>query len=159
MEEDKPLVDKEYLLEKFTGKGGWTYALIPEISQAKDAPFGWVKVKGFIDDYELSQYKLLPMGNGELFLAVKAGIRKKIKKEAGDYVKIKLYSDKSPTKVPKELLLCFENESKKVYQNFLKLTQGEQKTYLDWIYSAKKEETKVERITTMMNQLAKIKTK
>ena len=26
---EEPLVDKEYLLEKFPGKGGWTYALIP----------------------------------------------------------------------------------------------------------------------------------
>ena len=28
---EEPLVDKEYLLEKFPGKGGWTYALIPKI--------------------------------------------------------------------------------------------------------------------------------
>ena len=69
MKKEKPLVDKVYLLEKFTGKGAWTYAEIPEISQDKTAPFGWVKVKGFIDDYELNQHKLLPMGNGKLFLA------------------------------------------------------------------------------------------
>ena len=31
--EVKPLVNREYLLEKFPGKGGWTYALIPEILQ------------------------------------------------------------------------------------------------------------------------------
>ena len=156
MEQKKPLVDKEYLLEKFTGKGGWTYALIPEILQDKNAPFGWVKVKGFIDNYELKQYKLLPMGNGRLFLAVKAAIRKKIKKEAGDYVKITLYLDKSPIEITEELLLCFENESKHIYQNFLQLTQGEQKSYLDWIYSAKKQDTKVERIANMMRKLSKI---
>lgn len=28
---EKPLVDKDYLLQKFEGKGGWTYAEIPEI--------------------------------------------------------------------------------------------------------------------------------
>lgn len=27
----KPLVDKDCLLEKFSGKGGWTYAEIPEV--------------------------------------------------------------------------------------------------------------------------------
>lgn len=32
---EESLVDKEYLLEKFPGKGGWTYALIPEILQDK----------------------------------------------------------------------------------------------------------------------------
>ena len=31
----KPLVDKEYLLEKYPGKGGWTYARIPEIAQGE----------------------------------------------------------------------------------------------------------------------------
>ena len=62
----KPLVNNHYLLEKYPGKGGWTYAAIPEIKQNKNAPFGWVKVKGSIDDFELKQYKLMPMGNGKI---------------------------------------------------------------------------------------------
>jgi hypothetical protein len=37
---EKPLIDKKYLLEKFQGKGGWTYASIPDISQDKHSPFG-----------------------------------------------------------------------------------------------------------------------
>ena len=41
-----PLVDKDYLLERTPGNGGWTYAPIPEVPQDKKAPFGWVKVKG-----------------------------------------------------------------------------------------------------------------
>ena len=56
-------------------------------------PFGWVKVRGFIDEFELKQYKLMPMGAGKLFLPVNAAIRKKIKKQAGDTVKIVLYPD------------------------------------------------------------------
>ena len=39
-----PLVDKDYLLERTRGNGGWTYAPIPEVPQDKKAPFGWVKV-------------------------------------------------------------------------------------------------------------------
>lgn len=46
---EEPLVDKEYLLEKFPGKGGWTYALIPKILQDKHSHFGWVIVNGSID--------------------------------------------------------------------------------------------------------------
>ena len=42
METEKPLVDKDYLLEKFQGKGGWTFAKIPEILQNKHSPFGLV---------------------------------------------------------------------------------------------------------------------
>ena len=43
---EKPLVDKKYLLEKFPCKGGWTYTIIPEILPDKNSPFSWVKVKG-----------------------------------------------------------------------------------------------------------------
>ena len=67
MDANRPLVDSLYLLKKFPGKGGWTYAEIPEVLQDKDNPFGWVKVSGNIDGYELKQYKLMPMGNGKLF--------------------------------------------------------------------------------------------
>ena len=155
MENESPLVNQEYLLEKFPGKGGWTYAVIPEIPQNRKAPFGWVRVKGSIDNYELKQYRLMPMGNGKLFLPVKAAIRKKTGKQAGDMVKVILYADESPLEIPEEIILCFENEPKKAYETFLNLTEGQQKAYLDWIYSAKKEDTKAERIVQMMDRLAK----
>lgn len=75
-------IDKDYLIEKFPGKGGWTYAGIPELSQNSKNPFGWVKVFGFIDTIELSHYKLMPMGEGRLFMPVKAAYRKKLKKRS-----------------------------------------------------------------------------
>lgn len=74
---EKPDVDERYLLEKFTGKGGQNYALIPEILQDKKTPFGWVKDRGSIDGYEIKKYHLMPMDNGLLFLPVKAAIRYK----------------------------------------------------------------------------------
>ena len=77
------LADNIYLLEKYPGKGGWTYARIPEILQDKTKPFGWVKVCGSIDGYEIKKCHLMPMGNDQLFLPVKAEIRKKIKKQEG----------------------------------------------------------------------------
>lgn len=153
--EEKPLVNHEYLLQKFAGKGGWTYAEIPEILQNPNNPFGWVKIRGFVDDYELKQYKLMPMGNGKLFLPVKAEIRKKIKKQAGDYVHVILFSDDSKLEIPQEIIECFEHESKKIYETFLNFTEGEQKAYLDWIYEAKTEETKANRIVKMMSRLQK----
>ena len=73
----QPLVDRSVLLEKFPGRGGWTYARLPEVTQDKSAPFGWRKVKGFINDLEIKQLRLMPMGNNELFLPVNATIRKK----------------------------------------------------------------------------------
>src|SRR5688572_5246826 len=106
----KPLVNKKYKLEKFQGKGGWTYARIPEILKDKNAHFGWVKVKGTIDGYEIKKYHLMPMGNGQLFLPVKAEIRKQIKKSEGDFVHVVLYSDNEPLEIPKEMILCLKDE-------------------------------------------------
>ncbi|HOZ50551.1 MAG TPA: YdeI/OmpD-associated family protein [Chitinophagaceae bacterium] len=149
---EKALVHKEYPLEKFPGKGGWTYARIPEIAQDKKSPFGWVKVRGWIDNYEIKNYKLMPMGNGKLFLPIKASIRKKIGKQAGDKVEITLYPDNSPIVIPNELKLCLV-DIPNAYEQFCNLSEGEKKTAIDWIYSAKKDETKTDRILTLIERL------
>ena len=154
MKVEKPLVNKKYLLEKYPGKGGWTYAAIPEVLQDKKAPFGWVRVKGSIDHHAIKNYRLMPMGNGRLFLPVKAEVRKKIGKKAGDFVNIVLYPDHDPTEIPEELLLCLLDDPA-AHKTFLGYTSGEQKAFIDWIYSAKKMETKVERITKTLKKLSK----
>lgn len=150
----EPLTDNEYLLQKFPGKGGWTYATIPQIKPDKEAPFGWVKVKGNIDGYEIKSYHLMPMGNGNLFLPVKAEIRKKIKKQTGDYVHITLYKDDSVFEVPQEITDCLKLEPG-AFEKFFAITKGQQKIFVDWIYSAKKEETKANRIAKMLQMLEK----
>ena len=108
---EKPLVNKKYLLEKYPGQGGWTYAVIPEIMPDKNAPFSWVKVKGSIGGIEIDKYHLMPSGKGTLFLSVKADIRKQIKKEAGYYVHVILYLDNEPLEIPEELLLCLKEDT------------------------------------------------
>jgi hypothetical protein len=149
-----PLVNKKYLLEKFKGKGGWTFAQIPEILQNKHSPFGWVRVRGTIDNFEIKNYNLMPMGNGKLFLPVKADISMKIGKKEGDYVQVILFADNEPTEIPDELLLCLL-EDPTAHETFLSYSDGEQKAYIDWIYSAKTDETKVERIAKTLNRLTK----
>jgi hypothetical protein len=151
---EKPLVDKEYLLEKFPCKGGWTFTVIPEIPPDPNAPFSWVKVKGSIDDFKISNYHLMPSGKGTLFLCVKSEIRKKIKKQAGDYVHVILYPDNDPLEVPEELLLCLQEDTEAL-QFFNSLNENEQYNYVKWIYAAKTEQTKVDRIAKMLNKLAK----
>ncbi len=142
---EKPLVKKDYLLQKYPGKGGLTYAATPEPLQDKRSPFGWVKVKGSIDGFDIKKYHLMPMRNGKLFLPVRAGIRKKIGKQAGDFVKIILYKDETPLEIPDELVVCLTDEPY-AFEKFQQLKKGEQKAFIDWIYSAKTDETKVTRI-------------
>ena len=149
---EKPLVDTEYLLEKFPGKGGWTYALIPEIAQDRKVYFGWVMVKGSIDGYQISKYNLMPTGKGELFLPVKAGIRKKIGKEAGDIVHVILFADKAPDELKDEFMLCLKDEPD-AFQKWMEMKLLDQKTIMDWIYTSKDEETKANRIAQTINRL------
>ena len=137
----KPLVDKLSLLEKFPGKGGWTFTRIPEIPQDKKAHFGWVKVRGTIDGYEIRKYHLMPMGNGMLFLPVKAEIRKHTKKKEGDFVHVILYLNNEPLDVPDEMLMCLQDEPEALHF-FNSISESEQKFYIQWIYSAKKRRNK-----------------
>jgi hypothetical protein len=148
----KPLVDRTYTLERIPGKGGWTFVCLPGVTPDLKRRFGIVKVRGTIDHYEIRQYNLMPMRDGRLFLPVKAEIRKKIKKEAGDTVHIQLYVDDTPLEAPREMIQCLRDEPAawKFYQS---LTEAEQKAYVDWIYTAKKEETKVERLAKTVNRL------
>lgn len=153
---EQPLVNKKYLLKKYPGKGGWTYAAIPEVVQDKKAPFGWVKVRGAIDNYEIKHYHLMPMGNGQLFLPIKAAIRKIIGKKEGDFVQVVLYTDKDPIEIPQELLQCLLDDPI-AHTNFLSYSDGEQKAFIDWIYSAGTDKTKVERIVKVLEKVAKRK--
>lgn len=146
------MVNKKYKLEKYPGKGGWTYTVIAEIPPNKKERFGCVTVKGFIDDYEIRNYKLMPMGNGKLFLPVKAEIRKKIKKADGDWIKVILFQDDEPVHIPDEFLQCLRDEPA-AYQTFNSFNESNKKYYVDWIYSSKKEETRIERMAKAIDRL------
>ncbi|MES1222723.1 MAG: YdeI/OmpD-associated family protein [Bacteroidota bacterium] len=151
---EKPLVNKKYRLQKYPGKGGWTYASIAEISKNKRARFGYVKVKGSIDGYPIQKYHLMPMSNGSMFFPVKAAIRKQIKKNEGDFVHIILFQDKDPLEVPEEMLLCLQDEPAAL-KFFTALSESEQRFYIQWIYAAKQEQTKINRLAKAVNRLAK----
>lgn len=148
---ETPLVDKQYLLEKFPEKSGWTYAEIPEV-QIGNRAFGMMKVKGSIDGFEIADSHLMPLGNGNLMIPVKTEIRKAINKKVGDWVHIVLYSNDEPLVILEDFLLCLhdEPEALRFYQS---LSENEQQDYIKWIFSAKAEQTKVERIAKTLDRL------
>ena len=150
---NKPLASGTFLMEKIPGKGGWTYVALPKVSPDKNAPFGWRKVKGTIDDYEIKRYHLMPMGNGKLFLPVKAEIRKKIRKQAGDRVRITLFPDDSLLEIPAELLLCLQDEPAAL-SYFNSLRERDQEDYIKWIYSVKTLVTRDERMAKAITKLS-----
>ncbi len=149
-----PLVDNQYLIEKMPGKGGWSYVAISEIPKAARQSMGLVRVRGFIDSYELKQFNLLPMKDGKMLLPIKSAVRKKIGKQEGDRVHVVLYADDSAVEVPDDILACLL-ESDRAYQFFQTLSDSNKKYYIDWIEEAKKLETKADRISKSIQMLEK----
>lgn len=152
-----PLVDNQFLIEKRAAQSGfdmsnWTYVIIPGIPPEYKARGGTIRVRGFIDSYELKQYNLLPMKDQRMFLPLNAAVRKKIGKKEGDYVQVVLYYDPSPVLIPDEILACLL-DAPEAHQFFLSLSESNQKYYIDWIEGAKKIETKVERIQKAIERL------
>jgi hypothetical protein len=147
-----PLVDNQYLIEKMPGKGGWSYVVISEIPKAVRQSMGLVRVRGFIDSYELKQFNLLPMKDGKMLLPLKSAVRKKIGKQEDDRVHVVLYADDSVVEVPDDILACLL-ESDRAYQFFQTLSDSNKKYYIDWIEEAKRIETKAERINKAINLL------
>jgi len=125
-------IDRKYKLEKWPGKGGWTYAAIPEIVQNPENPFGWVTVKGRIDQVDFVRTRLMPMGSGKLFFPVKAALRKKIGKTAGDWVHIVLEPDDSNFTIPEVISSCLEDNPVEK-QRFSALPAADQEKLCKWI--------------------------
>jgi hypothetical protein len=143
----------EFLLKIFPGKGGWTYTEIPQIAPSKHSPFGWVRISGFIDGQPLHRKKLMPLGNGTLFLALNAALRKKIKKEAGDKVILEIWVDEHPNDIPAEILECLNQEPPEITEQFFRLSEFKRNIHIQVFLDAKTEEAKVDRILALIKTL------
>jgi hypothetical protein len=142
------------LIEKFGQKGektGWTYVLIP-FDKAEELNKGVKKsyrVKGKIDATPVKQLALIPMGGGDFIIPLKADLRKKIKKQRGESVKLALELDVSEFKMNADFLDCLK-EDKTSEKFFHSLAPSHQKYYSKWIEEAKTIETKSKRIAQAM---------
>lgn len=147
------LIEGEFVLEKFPGKGGWTFVRVPiEILPARKS-FGMIRVCGFIDDFEFEGKHLMPMGNGFVFLPIAKPIRTVIGKEQGDPIRLTLMRDEVPNQVPEELIECLKDDPGKL-QLFQKLSDANQKHWIEYIYSTNSPEVKSDRIIKLLNQLS-----
>ena len=86
-------------IERFETMGektGWSYVFIPAAlaSEMKPGCKKSFRVKGKIDQLEVSGLATMPMGEGDFIIALKGELRKKLKKEAGATVALYLEEDK-----------------------------------------------------------------
>lgn len=148
---EQPFFNDHCILEKTAGKGGWTFAMMPVMTHLPKKKNSTIRVRGFIDAYELKDINIWAMKKGT-FLAIKAEIRKVILKEAGDTVKITLWLDEPQMVIPEDFLICLKEEPK-LHKHFLKYPENKQKETTDWIFAAKTEDEKIARMAKILEKL------
>ena len=149
-------------IEQFGAQGektGWTYVRVPAKVAQKLMPGNKksFRVKGTIDKLSIRQVALVPMGEGNFILAVNAGMRKVIKKNPGNQVKVSIEVDDQALKPPPAFIACLKDEPA-AYKNYTALPRSHQHYFIRWISSAKTDPTKAKRIAQAVNGLAVGKT-
>jgi hypothetical protein len=136
------------------GVGTWTYLNIPRSISPTFGSKGQVKLKGTIEGCSFRS-TALPKGDGSHYLVVGKNIRDQIKKAVGDLVRVTLELDLEDRQVviPEDFYQALETQPE-AREGFEKLTYSNQKIYVDWILSARREETRTSRIEKALSLLA-----
>lgn len=149
----------EAQIEKFEKKGektGWTYLNFPyekaiKIHKSDKKSF---YVKGKIDQAEIKNLAVLPMGEGDYIITLNAELRKKIGKSKGMKVVLEIEKDTSEFSPDNDFLDCLKDDLK-AFNYFKELPLSHQRYFSKWIESAKTEETKARRIAKTLSALAR----
>lgn len=137
-------------------KTGWSYIRIPAAlaQQLKPGNKRSFRVKGKFDDYAIGGVAMLPMGEGDFIIPLKAEIRKAIRKQKGDSLTVQLDVDNKKIEPPKDLLDCLSDEPRAM-EYFKSLPKSHQNYFGNWIKSAKTEATRTGRIARVVTAMQK----
>lgn len=147
-------------IERFETKGektGWSYVFIPQAiaEQIKPGERRSIRVKGTIDQVEVSGMSLIPMGEGDFILALNKTLRKQLRKEAGAKVELNLIFDADfKIDMPDDLAVCLADEEALLAQ-FLAMPKSHQNYFINWLNTAKTEVTRTKRLVMIVNAMAK----
>ncbi|HTE01542.1 MAG TPA: YdeI/OmpD-associated family protein [Mucilaginibacter sp.] len=136
-------------------KTGWSYIEIPAdiAQQMKPGNKKSFRVKGMLDGFAVSGMALMPMGEGNFIMALKADIRKGIHKNAGAMLQVRLeVDDDYKIEMPDDLKECFEFEPE-ANDFFNSLAKSHREYFLKWINDAKTNETRAKRIINTVNAM------
>src|SRR6201985_764893 len=136
-------------------KTGWSYIEIPadmaqELKPGNKKSF---RVRGMLDGLAVSGMALMPMGEGNFIMALKADIRKKLHKNAGAMLQVKLEEDTGyRVEIPADLQECFDFDPDAL-EFFNSLAKSHRDYFIKWINSAKTSETRSKRIVNTVNAM------
>jgi hypothetical protein len=136
-------------------KTGWTYIEIPAdiAQQMKPGNKKSFRVKGMLDALPVNGMALMPMGEGNFIMALKAEVRKGIHKHAGAMLQVRLEVDNDfKVEMPDDLQECFDFEPE-AYEFFNSLAKSHREYFIRWIDGAKTNETRAKRIVNTINAM------
>ena len=136
-------------------KTGWTFIDIPAdiAQQLKPGNKKSFRVKGMLDSLPVNGMALMPMGDGNFILALKAEVRKALHKSAGAMLHAKLEEDTDfKIEIPADLQECFDFEPE-TWEFFNSLPKSHRDYFIKWIDSAKTSETRAKRIVNTVNAM------
>jgi hypothetical protein len=137
------------------GTHDWGFIEFPYDVQREFGTNGQVKVIADFDGY-MYRGSLVKMGRDCHIIGITKPIRAAIGKNPGDAVHVIIMQDTEPRKaeLPDDFkILLNENPEAEVF--FKKLSYSHQKEYVQWIISAKKEETRQRRLKEAIVRLLK----
>jgi hypothetical protein len=134
--------------------GGGAYILFPYDTEKEFGVKGRVPIQATFDGITYTG-SLLKCGPSQHMLGLLKSIREQIGKQPGDTISVELWKDEAKRTV--EVPAAFEAAMKKqgVLDSFEKLSYTHRKEYCRWITEAKKEETRVARLTKSIEMLKK----
>lgn len=150
----KYLVKDEKLELKYEpGKGAWTYHL--EIPNTKHiiGKWGFLKVSGTIDNYNIESINLFSIKGKDKLISINSKIRNAINKSGGDIVTVTLHLLTVKEEITKIKILETFKESGvlTIYNN---LSEDNRNEIIDSIISCKSEDQQIKMIIKFIDQLS-----
>jgi len=134
----------------------WTFLTLPREASARLPSRGMTSVEGSFNGVSF-RTTLEPDGQGGHWLKVERKLRESAGAEVGDVVSLEIapLAEEPEPKVPADLRKALAAADPKVRAVWADITPVARRDWIQWIESAKKEETRVKRIKSGCDMLAK----
>lgn len=134
----------------------WTFLVLPQEASDKLPSRGQTTVEGTFNGFQF-RATLNPDGRGGHWLKVNPKLRTAAGAEVGDIVSLRMMPvDREPEpKVPADIRKALAAAPKKAREVWSDITPAARRDFVHWITSPKRPETRVKRIATACDMLAK----